>query len=128
MPPLERRVSHCLPFHVVFPSVWNGKMTQANFRQSFTRLALHWFHPGLDTSPVFMVVVSSGEPYGSCFPPCLVLHASLTSFTLSLVGGRALHLRSRPGLIDMIKQPRPAPLMSALTAVSAHRCLMNARL
>ena len=41
-------------FHVVFTSsVW--KMTQANFTQNFTRLVLHWFHPGIESFPVFIV-------------------------------------------------------------------------
>ena len=39
--------------------MWNGKMTQANFSQNFTRLALHWFHPGVDSFPVFVVAAFS---------------------------------------------------------------------
>ena len=90
------------------------------------RLALHWLHPGIDSFPVF-IVAAFPLLSRSCFPPCLVLPAVLTWFALFLVGGRALNLRPRPSLIDRIKQSA-RPLMIALTAVSAHRYLINARL
>ena len=111
-------------FHVVFTSVWNGIMTQANFTQNFTRLALHWFHPGIDSFPVFILAAFPLlSRTGRAFLR-LVLHAVLTWVALFFCWWACPELASSSKVWLTWSNSHPRPLMTALNAVSSHSYLI----